>query len=180
VTLIHRFSDLDHFTSYFLSTIEDTHPVSLNSDNVQSLAEQYSMSSSVISEVSSSPYRFYLYTFSKTSYRKNVHPYIPNVLYKRMYNTLKLSNVIREATGSIVLLHLLPFTQEMYDSISISSDLDNLKVLNNIIDNFSNINSDNQYYIDYIKSLEQECAELRSLNSQLLEQIQNSKLVTWY
>lgn len=180
MNLIHRFSDLKHFTDYFHSTIDISNPILLTSDNVQALAEQYSMSSSVISEVSTSHYPFYLYTFSKTSYRKNVHPYIPNVLYKRMYNSLKLSNIIREANGSFVLIHLQPFSNELYDSISASSDLDNLKVLNSIIDNFSNVTSDNQYYLDYIKNLEEECNNLKQMNADLLLQVQNSKLITWY
>lgn len=180
MTVIQRFNDLTHLCDYVESSIASSNPIKLTPDNVQLYAETYSLHSSIINEVTQSPYPFYLYTFSKTSYRKNVHPYIPNVLYKRFYNNLKTSNIIREASGSIVLIHLLPFTQELFDSIANTSNVDNIKVLNQIMDNFSNVSADNQYYIDYIKSLESKCYELEQQNADLLAQVQNSKLITWY
>ena len=180
MTVIHRFNDLTHLSNYFESSILSSNPIKLTSDNVQLYAETYSLHSSIINEVSQSPYPFYLYTCSKTSYRKTVHPFLPNVLYKRFYNNLKIFNVIREASGSIVLIHHIPFTEELFNSIDNASNLDNIKILNQVIDNFSNASADNQYYIDYIKSLELKCSELQQQNEDLLMQIQNSKLITWY
>ena len=180
MTMIQRFEDLSHLHNYLADSISSSSPIKLTSDNVQLYAETYSLHSSIINEVSQSPYPFYLYTCSKTSYRKNVHPYLPNVLYKRFYNNLKIFNVIREASGSIVLIHFIPFTQELFDSINNASNIDNIKILNQIMDNFSNVSADNQYYIDYIKSLEAKCSELQQQNIDLLTQIQNSKLITWY
>jgi len=180
MTVVQRFENTTHLYNYFVSSLSSNNFVKLNQDNVQLFAETYSLHSSIINEVSQSPYNFYLYTSSKTSYRKNVHPYLPNVLYKRFFNSLKIFNIIREASSSMVLIHMLPFSEELFDSINNSSNLDNIKVLNQIIDNFSNVSADNQYYIDYIKTLEAKCLELQNLNSNLLDQIQNFKLTTWY
>lgn len=180
MTMIQRFEDPTQLYNYVVSSISSSNPIKISPDNVQLYAETYSLHSSIINEVSHSPYPFYLYTCSKTSYRKNVHPYLPNVLYKRFYNSLKIFNIIREASGSIVLIHMIPFTEELFDSINNASTIDNIKVLNQIMDNFSNVSADNQYYIDYIKTLEARCLELQSQNIDLLTQIQNSKLTTWY
>ena len=180
MTMIQRFNDSTHLFNYVESSLSSGNPIKLNEDNVQLYTETYSLHSSIINEVSQSPYPFYLYTCSKTSYRKNVHPHLPNVLYKRFYNNLKIFNIIREASGSIVLIHFIPFTEELFDSINNASNIDNIKILNQIMDNFSNVSADNQYYIDYIKSLESKCFELEQQNADLLSQIQNSKLITWY
>ena len=183
MTIIHRFSDLHELNNYILSSIHNHSMVQLHVNNIQEYAERFSLSPSLIHDIQNSSYdliTYHLYIGSKTSYRKNVHSDIPNVLYKKIYNCFKLNGYIREANGTCVVLCLKPITQEVYDQISHSSDLDNQKVLNQLIDNFSNVSADNQYYIDYIKALESKCDILSFENENLKTQIHNTKISTWY
>lgn len=181
MNVIHRFDNVDHINSYMNDRINNFPFVQLTADNIQQYAETYSMNPSLIHDVqNTTDTSFYIYIGSKTTYRKTVHSFIPNVLYKRMYNSFKLNGYIREANGTHVIIHLKPVTQDVYDDITITSDLDNQKVLNQLIDNFSNVSADNQYYIDYIKSLEQRCQELAAENENLKSQIFSAKISTWY
>lgn len=180
MNVINSFVDLHHFTNYINQSVLTSSTVKLDSTNVQEYVESYSMSPSYIDEVSSEPFPYYLFLGSKTVYRKTVHQYLPNVLYKRMYNVLKNNSIIKEANGTVVLLCLKPFTESLFNEISSTSDLDNLKVLNQVIDSFSNATADNQYYIDYIKSLEQRHFDLQKECDNLRQQVNNSKLTTWY
>ena len=133
MTIIHRFSDLHELNNYISSSIDNHSMVQLHVNNIQEYAERFSLSPSLIHDIQNSSYdliTYHLYIGSKTSYRKNVHSDIPNVLYKKIYNCFKLNGYIREANGTCVVLCLKPITQEVYDQISHSSDLDNQKVLN--------------------------------------------------
>jgi hypothetical protein len=183
MTIIHRFSDLLELNNYISSSISEHSMIQLNLNNIQEYAERFSLSPSLIHDIQNNNdnlITYHLYIGSKTSYRKNVHSDIPNVLYKKIYNCFKLNGYIREANGTCVVLCLKPITQEVYDQISHSSDLDNQKVLNQLIDNFSNVSADNQYYIDYIKALENKCDILSFENENLKTQIHNTKISTWY
>jgi len=183
MTIIHRFSDLSELNNYISSSIYNHSMVQLHVDNIQEYAERFSLSPSLIHDIQNTNYdliTYHLYVGSKTSYRKNVHSQIPNVLYKRIYNAFKLNGYIREANGSCVVLCLKPISQEVYDHISYSSDLDNQKVLNQLIDNFSNVSADNQFYIDYIKLLESKFDALVFENENLKTQVYNTKISTWY
>lgn len=181
MTVIHRFNDVDHINSYLVDSINNFPFVQLTPENIQQYAETYSMNPSLIHDVQIEVKpSFYIFIGSKTTYRKTVHSFIPNVLYKRMYNAFKINGYIREANGTHVIVRLKPVTQELYNDITSISDLDNQKVLNQLIDNFSNVSADNQYYIDYIKSLEQKCEELIIENENLKNQVFNTKIATWY
>ena len=183
MTIIHRFSDLHELNNYISSSIHNDSMVQLHVNNIQEYAERFSLSPSLIHDIQNSSYdliTYHLYIGSKTSYRKNVHSNIPNVLYKKIYNCFKLNGYIREANGTCVALCLKPITQEIYDQISYSSDLDNQKVLNQLIDNFSNVSADNQFYIDYIKLLESKFDAIVFENENLKTQVYNTKISTWY
>lgn len=179
MTVIHFFADYQHLTTYINQSVLNSSTIKLDSSNVQHYVELYALSPSYIEEVTSQP-PYYLFLGSKTSYRKFVHPYLPNVLYKKMYNVFKNNNVIKEATGSIVLISPNLITQQVFDQIAVTSDLDNLKILNQVMDTFSNATADNQYYIDYIKSLEQKHSDLQKECEELRQQVSNNKLITWY
>ena len=56
----------------------------------------------------------------------------------------------------------------------------NQKVLNQLIDNFSNVSADNQFYIDYIKLLESKFDAIVFENENLKTQVYNTKISTWY
>lgn len=181
MTVIHRFNNVDHINSYMTNIINNFPLVQLTADNIQQYAETYSMNPSLIHDVQQAvDTSFYIYIGSKTTYRKTVHSFIPNVLYKRMYNTFKINGYIREANATHVIVHLKPITENVYNDITTTSDLDNQKVLNQLIDNFSNVSADNQYYIDYIKTLEQRCLELADENENLKSQVFSAKISTWY
>ena len=101
MTIIHRFSDLHELNNYISSSIHNDSMVQLHVNNIQEYAERFSLSPSLIHDIQNSSYdliTYHLYIGSKTSYRKNVHSNIPNVLYKKIYNCFKLNGYIREAT----------------------------------------------------------------------------------
>lgn len=183
MNIIHRFNDLDHLTSYMAISVTNEKMIHLTPENIQEYAETFSMNPSLIHDVQNNTdqlIKYYLYPGSKTNYRKTIHSFIPNVLYKKIYNAFRINGYIREANGTHVIACIKPITAEVYNEISSSSDLDNQKVLNQLIDNFSNVSADNQYFLDYIKNLETKYSLILSENQDLKDQIYNSKLSNWY
>lgn len=177
MTVIKSFNDLDHINSYYKESLKSM--ILITSDNISEFVTTYSISAFPSNDsYTTTPH--YLYIGSKTSYRKEIHPNIPNVLYKKFYSALKSSQHILEAKGSHVLVQDKPIDQSVFDSINTESKIDDQKLLNQLLDNFSNINSDNQYYINYIVSLEEKYQELVKENQDLREQIYNAKISTWY
>jgi hypothetical protein len=181
MTVIRSFTDLNHLSNYFRQSLSHPCVDQLTADNIQSYTATYpitSINTETFQSLEVSPY--YIYQGSKTAYRKNVHSYIPNVLYKRFYTTLKSTSNILEATGSYVILQNKPIEQATYDIINAQASIDNQKVLAQLLDNFSNVTLDNDYYVSYIISLEEKYALVIQENEDLKNQLYNTKISTWY
>lgn len=181
MTLVTSFSDLHHLSSYFKSSLKNSSVFQLTSENIDNYIQSLpieSVNRDMVIAYENSPY--YIFPFSKSLYRKIVHPDLPNALYKRFYSSLKSSNNILEANGSWVILFDTPIEQQTFDQLASAVAIDNQKVLNQLMDNFSNAMSDNDYYISYIATLEKKCLALQQENSDLKSQLHNAKITTWY
>lgn len=179
MTVIRSFADLDHINNYYKLSLNHPSMILLSQDNLSSLISTYSLSA--FSDNSDYLHNsYYLYPASKTVFRKELHSNIPNVLYKNFYTTLKHSGHIVAATGTYVLLVDKPIDQSIFNVLKVESKIDDHKVLNQLLDNFSNITSDNEYYINYIASLEKKYQDTLAENEQLKNQLYNTKISTWY
>lgn len=173
MTVIRSFDTLEHLNSYYKDSLKHSSIIPLTQENLSSFLPLSNNDSYLTTS-------HFIYPHSKTSYRKTIHSFIPNVLYKRFYSSLKSSGHIVEATGSYVILCDKQIEQSVYNSIQIESHIDNQKVLNQLLDNFSNIVSDNEYYLSYISSLEEKYKLIVEENEDLKNQLYNTKISTWY
>lgn len=179
MTVIRSFDGLDHLNAYYKDSLNHSLMTQITQENLSSFLVSYPITAFSDNEnYLHTPH--YIYCNSKTSYRKNIHSFIPNVLYKKFYSSLKSSGHILEATGSHVLLCDKPIEQSIYISIQTQSQIDNQKVLSQLLDNFSNIVSDNEYYLAYISSLEEKYKVVIEENEHLKNQLYNTKISTWY
>jgi len=181
MTVIRSFSSLEHLTDYYQSSFNSDF-ISVTSDTISAYStdNQPDWVDIVSSSFSSNSFTHYVYPHSKTIYRKNVHPRIPNVLYKRFWNSLKTFDYVIKATASFVVLVDRPFTQEFYQSLTIAQEIDISKALSEILKQYNNDSSDIEYYLSYIQNLENTNTLLQQENAQLKEQILNSRISTWY
>lgn len=123
--------------------------------------------------------QLYVYPWSKTIYRKSIHPKLPDSLYKRFYNQLKQVEYITAATGNYVMISHFDLSDENFNSMLNTQTID-IKALQSAISYLQENNNDTSYYISYISSLEFEINTLKEEVETLKNQIKNSSLTTWY
>lgn len=181
MTIIHKFTDLDHLNQYLQDCITQSNMIPLTPQNVQELGETYMMSASFIDAVVQGYLPgYYLYVGSKASFKDAVHPNLPSGLYKRLFSVLKSYDFILEATISRVIVDSKKVTPLVYEQLMLPYNIDNKDLLSQLSDAHSLLSNDNKYYIQYIATLEEQCHLLQQEIQSLREQLIDSKIVTWY
>lgn len=187
--MIQRFTDINHLYNYYCKTFYSEHPDrtiihpgSDSEDKISQLVSLYPTLEQSIADVRQnySDSDIVVYCISKTSYRKSIHPDLPNALYKRYFNALKNHGYITLANGFFVILNFRELTQDLYHEITSTYDIDTNKVLSELLKSITDQASDLEYYTDYIQKLEKQNAALLAENEDLKSQILNTKLSTWY
>lgn len=123
---------------------------------------------------------YYYFPFSKSSFRKLIHPDIPESLYKRLYKALTTNLYIIEATAFHVFVEKKPLTEPMFKYITWLDAHDGTHLLENITTIFSSILEDNNYYISKIRDLENLNSKLTGEIQNLHNQIYNNSMTTWH
>lgn len=122
---------------------------------------------------------FYVYPFSKTNYRKNIHSNITESLYKKMYNFLKSVGIISAATGSYVIVSFREVTLDEFNNNFSEVETFDDKLLQGILNKMQDLNADNAYCIKVINQLEEKVLQLEAEKINLSNQISNKFLTTW-
>lgn len=123
----------------------------------------------------------YIYIGSKSSFKKTIHSDIIDSLYKKYYNFLKEKEVITQANGSFVLISDYNFKEEDFEYFqSIENTKDSLKAVNNILSHYEELKNDNKFLINKINELNIAISILNNENQNLLENLNNKTLTTWY
>lgn len=161
--LVNKEVDAERFNEIVVETME--------SNNVfdQYTQSFYSLSSFV-----------YVFPWSKTTYRKTVHPNIVDSTYKRLYGLLKNVDYIVDATGSCVTISPCVVSEEKFSAFLGELNTFTEKSLQSVIGYIQEISSDHSYYIQVIESLENKVKDLEQQNNELSLQLTNKSLTTWY
>jgi DNA-binding transcriptional regulator YhcF (GntR family) len=122
----------------------------------------------------------YIYPWSKTIYRRTIHPNIPDSVYKKMYNLLKSNGYITAATGNYVTIKNQPITEDQFNSAFSDNEAINDKAIQNILANIQELSADNSYYMKMIGDLENKIHQLEVENNEIRNQLSNKHLTTWY
>ena len=180
--IISEFNSLQEMNQYYCNSFSFDDSItflgnsSLHSDLLLSLSEK------VIQTVKNSQSSFYIYQFSKTSFRKNIHPSLTNSIYKAFINSLKNNSYIIELSGSNVILKPDDLTQEVYDSFlsQISFDnFDSLDFLSKLSTKISNLEADIVFYQNHISLLQDICQNLQDQVSQTSQALYDKSISTW-
>lgn len=123
----------------------------------------------------------YIYIGSKSSFKKTIHSNIIDSLYKKYYNFLKEKEIIIQANGSFVLISDYNFKEEDFQYFqSIENTKDSLKAINTILSHYEELKNDNKFLINKINELNAAISILHYENQNLLENLNNKILTTWY
>lgn len=123
---------------------------------------------------------YYYFPFSKTMFRRIIHPDIPESMYKRFYKALTTNSYIIEATTSHIFIEKKPLTEPMFKYITWLDIDDGTHLLENISTIFTSILEDNKYYISKIRDLEHSQSKLTDEIQNLHNQIYNNSITTWH
>lgn len=127
-----------------------------------------------------------IFPSSKTAYRRNVHPDIPDSLYKRMYESLKDKQIILKATGSYVSFDFTCFSEpiEIFEDIFKETNgeiVASPKMLaEQIATQLTDLAMDNSYLLRRIEMLEAQIEDFTLRNNNLLQEVYNKNLTSWY
>lgn len=129
------------------------------------------------------PVAFYYYPESKTNFRRNVFPEVPESLYKKYYKFQKKYGIIEKATGFCVIINeiksddanLISATEiaELQTSYS-SGDF------NKFLETIQEMQEDIEYYKNYISSFHNIIEKLETQNLEVQQQLHNKQISTWY
>jgi len=183
MTFINNFNSLEDMNSYYLATFEVNDSIIFLGNSVDTSPTLLQMSQKIIDIVSASQESFYLYPFSKTIFRKNIHPLIVNSSYKAFINALKNNSYIIEHSGFNVVLKKHPLTKEVYNSYIFQINIDTSDLNNyfsKINTKISNLEADIEFYKNYITDLESHCKSLDDKLIDFEQQIYNKSIATWY
>lgn len=132
------------------------------------------------SSLQTNNYTHYYYSLSKTNYRKNIHPNIPDSLFKRLFNSLKQFNYIIDYSTSYVILVKMPMTQEVFDLVSQEYSGDIKSTLNTLLDKLDSADKDTQFYLKKIFSLEEKCNQLIQDVADANQRLVDKNITSWY
>jgi len=127
--IISEFNSLQEMNQYYCNSFSFDDSITFLGNSSQHSNVLLSLSEKVIQTVNNSESSFYIYQFSKTSFRKNIHPSLTNSVYKAFINSLKNNSYIIELSGSNVILREADLTQEVYDSFLSQISFDNFDSL---------------------------------------------------
>jgi len=119
----------------------------------------------------------YFYIGSKTNYRNEIHPFVVDSTYKRMYSSLKKYSYILEANANYVIVRKDPLVIDVYNETN--SPEGNLDVLEDIVSEFKAMRTDVKYYNSLVNNLISIIEEKDALIASLNSSINDRNLSTW-
>lgn len=119
----------------------------------------------------------YFYIGSKTNYRNEIHPFVVDSTYKKMYASLKKYSYILEANANYVIVRKDPLVIDVYNETS--SPEGNLDLLEDIVSEFKAMRSDVKYYNSLVNNLMSIIEEKDNIISSLESSISDRNLSTW-
>jgi len=189
---ISSFSNLDELNAYYHATFTTGHVHLLDSKSYALIKAGYydfygdydqqaadSLIESLGIDISNytPPGNSYVYIGSKTSFRNNVHTFVVDSLYKRLFASLKKNGYIFEANGSYVILRKEAIIIDVFnDTLSPHANLD---LLDNLVEEFKELRSDVKYYNSIVSRLLKEIAEKDDQIESLVSQLNDRQLSTW-
>jgi len=119
----------------------------------------------------------YFYLGSKTNYRNEIHPFVVDSTYKKLYTSLKKHSYISEANGTYVILRKDQLMLDVYNETQIPEP--NLDLLENILLEFKSMRQYVKYYDALVKNLLLLIEEKDETIISLSNKISDDQLSSW-
>lgn len=167
----------------------------LNDDQIKALLEDdgFSFAEDVVVQyqqryelIKDQKIELLIFPYSKTTFRREIHGLLPDSLYRKMYDSMKMNNIIEKATGQYVVIRREPSTIDqkinaVYSDISSINASLTPKALGEILQSqLTDMSMDIGYYLKYIEDLNQQIDVLKEEKFNLLQKVQNNTLTSWY
>ena len=124
----------------------------------------------------------FVFPYSKTQFRKILHPHLLESTFKRFFEALKSNGTIEKTTGQYTIMRAKLFSDENIVSLingTITAEQATSQI-NNAASFFNDVSLDVSFYQQRIEEMTAQIAQLEMEKAELQQQIVSRQLTSWY